>query len=146
MQLQIGPADIRVLNPTLKPLALAELLSGKVDTLTLQVTGNDDFAYGEIKMLYRDFDVTLFKMKNGKLVAPGFLNFFGNLIIKNKNTEKIAAVYFERLKNRSAVNYLLKITLNGVNNSIGLKKNKKEIRQNKKKIRKTFRHPEKIKN
>lgn len=134
MQLQIDDANMTKLNSSLKPLALAEINSGQLDTLYMVITGNDDHAYGRMKMVYKDFKVTLYKMKNGKLVSPGFFNFLGNFIIHNKNKD-YSLVYFRRWKDRSAVNYLLKITLNGVLNSIGLKKNKAEIRKNRKEIR-----------
>jgi hypothetical protein len=137
MQLQIDGADMKKLNSTLKPLALAEINSGQLDTLYMTITGNDDHAYGQMKMVYKDFKVTLYKMKNGKLASPGFFNFLGNFIINNKNKD-YSLVYFRRWKDRSAVNYLLKITLNGVMNSIGLKKNKAEIRKNRKEIKQSL--------
>lgn len=134
MQLEIASADMKKLNSALKPLALAEINSGQLDTLYMIVTGNDDHAYGKMKMVYKDFKVTLYKIKNGKLVSPGLFNFLGNFIINNKNKD-YSLVYFRRWKDRSAVNYLLKITLNGVMNSIGLKKNKDEIRKYRKEIK-----------
>jgi len=60
--LQMGKADLKILNPALGPLAGATLKSGYLDTMTMQVTGNDQMAYGEMTMVYHDLKVLL----NGK--------------------------------------------------------------------------------
>lgn len=135
MQLQINNANPAILNPTLKPLAPVELLSGHVDSLTVNATGNNDVAYGKIRMIYHDFKVKLYAVKKGQLTTPRLLNFLGNTIIKNKNRKKESDIFFVRLKNRSVINYLLKISLNGVMTTIGLKNNKKDIRKYKKSTR-----------
>lgn len=136
MKVKMGPADITVLNPVLVPLASVELKSGQLDTLIMLVTGNDDIAYGKMKMLYHDLKIKLFKIREGKKSSsPAILSFFGNLIVKNSNKEKTNAVFFRRWKNRSAVNYLLKITMSGITSSIRFKKNRKELRRYKKEIK-----------
>lgn len=135
MQLHIHNNDPAILNETLKPLALVEILHGHVDTLTVEATGNNDVANGKIRMIYHDFKVKLYGVKNGELTTPRLLNVVGNAIIKNKNRKKESDIFFVRLKNRSVINYLLKISLNGVMTTIGLKNNKKDMRKYKKSIR-----------
>lgn len=136
MTVKMSPADIRVLNPVLIPLASVELKSGRIDTLVVQVTGNDDLAYGKIKMIYHDLKVKVYKTKDGKQVpASGFTNFIANLLIKNKNKDNTDGVFFERWKDRSPLNYIVKITMSGISGSVGFKKDRKALRKYKKQIR-----------
>ena len=66
----------------------------------------------------------------------GFLTFFANtFIIKNQNKKNTSSVFFLRNRERSPVNYLIKILMSGVNSSIGAKSNRKVIRQYKKELR-----------
>ena len=59
MNVQMGPADLTILNPMLKPLASAELRSGLLDSMTMQVTGREAFAVGDMKMVYHDFKINV---------------------------------------------------------------------------------------
>lgn len=131
MIVQMAPADLRVLNPALGPLAGALLKSGHLDTMTMRVTGTDYMAQGKMVMAYHDLKVMLTgnltqEKKNFFRVA---VNSIVNTILKNKNTDKEGTVFFIRLRDRSALNYLVKITLSGVASSVGLKKNKRRLRR-----------------
>jgi hypothetical protein len=66
----------------------------------------------------------------------GIENFFANTLIKNESNEKGSRVFIRRQRDRSAINYLVKITLNGITNTITGKKSKKAYRQNKEEIAK----------
>ena len=66
MTVQMGPADLTVLNPVLRPLASAELRSGQLDTLVMRVVGREELAFGEIKMFYHDLKVTVLKKGDSK--------------------------------------------------------------------------------
>ena len=138
MTVQLGPADLTVLNPVLRPLASAELRSGQLDTLTMRVVGREQMAFGEMKMFYHDLKVRV--LKNGdsrkNSLFSGIKNLFVNTIVKNKNSEKSSPVFFLRLRDRSAVNYLVKITLNGILNTAIGKKSKKMFRKFKKETKK----------
>ncbi|MFC0772247.1 hypothetical protein [Terrimonas alba] len=131
MTVIMDSADLTVLNPVLKPLALAELKSGYLDSMYMYVVGREEMAYGKIKMAYRDLKVRIIKNDEKKSAFRGIITFFANSVIKNNNAEKLGTVFFKRLRNRSAVNYLVKITLSGVSSSIGLKKNDRLSRKNK---------------
>jgi hypothetical protein len=136
MTVQMGAADLTVLNPVLHPLVSAEIKSGHLDTLTMRVIGREAHSFGEIEMFYHDLKVSVFK--NGekkKTFLNGIKNLFANTIIKNKNTEKSATIFFKRLRDRSAVNYLVKITFNGIINTVTGKKNKKFYRMHKEEIK-----------
>ena len=125
MTVQMGPADLTVLNPVLRPLASAELKSGRLDTLFMRVVGREELAFGEIKMSYHELKVLVLKKGGSKKpLLSGIKNFFANTIIKNKNNEKSSRIFFRRLRDRSAINYLVKITFNGIINTITGKKSK----------------------
>lgn len=132
MNVQMGSADLRVLNPALGPLAGASLKSGHLDTMTMQVKGNNMVAYGEMTMLYNDLKVIIAGKPNEdkRPILTRVLNSLVNIILKNKNTGgREGVVFFERLQDRSAFNYLVKITLSGVGSSVGLGKDKRQLRR-----------------
>ena len=118
--LRLQPANLRVLNPVLPPLASARLKSGFLDTISMRVSGGEYLAYGEIKMYYNNLKIEL--LKNGTDERRGFLSFLANTLIKNKNTDKTHNVFFIRNRERSSINYLIKILMSGVNSTIGAKK------------------------
>ncbi|HKO78960.1 MAG TPA: hypothetical protein VJU78_01130 [Chitinophagaceae bacterium] len=132
MNVQMGPADLTILNPMLRPLASAELRSGLLDSMTMRVTGREAFAIGEMKMVYHDFKIDV--INNNTDRKRRLLSFFANSLVKNKNAERKGTVYFNRLRDRSAINYLVKITLSGVSSSIGIKKSDKLAKKSNHKI------------
>jgi hypothetical protein len=102
----------------------------------MRVVGREAHAFGEIRMLYHDLKVKLLQRgQPKKSLVGGIKNFFANTIIKNKNTGKTATIFFNRLRDRSAINYLVKITLNGIINTVIGKKNKKSFRANQEEIK-----------
>ena len=138
MTVQMGPAGLTVLNPILRPLASAEIRSGQLDTLTMRVIGREQMAFGEISMYYHDLKVNLLTKgnRNKKSLFAGLKTFLVNTIVKNKNTDKSRPVFFIRLRDRSAVNYLVKITMNGILNTAIGKKSKKQFRKHEKETKK----------
>ena len=105
--------------------------------MIMRVVGREELAFGEIKMFYHDLKVSVLKKgDNKRSLLSGIKNFFVNTIIKNKNSEKSSTIFFRRLRDRSAVNYLVKITFNGIINTVTGKQNKKKFRQNKVDIKK----------
>ena len=135
MTVQMGPANLTVLNPVLRPLASAELKSGRLDTLLLRVVGREELAFGEIKMSYHDLKVLVVKKGGSKKpLLSGIKNFFVNSLIRNESNEKGSRIFIRRQRDRSAINYLVKITFNGITNTITGKKSKKAYRKNKEEI------------
>lgn len=130
MTAQMGPTDLTILNPVLVPLASAELRSGKLDTMSLSATGGEYVATGEMNMRYHDLKIRVVRPgKHRKSFTNGLLTFFVNTLVKNENKNRGGAIFFRRLRDRSAINYLVKIALNGVSSSVGVKNNKKKIRR-----------------
>jgi hypothetical protein len=133
MTAQMGAADLRVLNPVLSPLASVQLKSGLLDTMTMRVVGREELAFGEIKMFYHDLKIRIARHKKTNKRSPfsGIATFLANTVIKNDNKKRTAPVFFIRLRDRSAINYLVKIALNGMSSTIGIGKSKRLIRRHK---------------
>ncbi|HET6995617.1 MAG TPA: hypothetical protein VFI06_11580, partial [Chitinophagaceae bacterium] len=55
-----------------------------------------------------------------------------SFVIKKNNHSRTGDIYFERLRNKSTMNYLVKIVFSGIGSNIGLKKSKKQLRRYKK--------------
>ena len=87
-----------------------------------------------MKMLYHDLKVAL--LINGSPKKGGLLSFLINsFIVRNNNTRRTGNVFFVRNRERSSLNYLVKIVMSGVNTSIGAKSNRKILHQYKKELR-----------
>lgn len=133
MNVKMDSADLRIFNPVLKPLISAELRSGYLDSMTMRVTGREEFAEGEMKMVYRNLKIRVTGNEQKKQLFGGRLkSFFANTVVKNNNTKRTGKVFTYRMRDRSAVNYLVKITFSGISSSIGLKKTDREAKKNKK--------------
>lgn len=139
MTVDMGEADLTSINPILASLASAKFKSGKIDSLKMQVTGNDDYAYGTMDMKYKDIRIQLFKNgdETNKNVLTRVISFVANtFVIKRNNKNRTAIVFFERLKDRSSINYLVKTTLNGVINSTGATSKSKQRKKYKRALKK----------
>lgn len=136
MTAEMGPVDLTIFNPVLIALAGAELKSGKLDTMSMHVTGREEFAEGEMKMIYSRLKVRVTGSGKKKPLFRGVITFFANTLIKNDNEKRTGVVFFRRLRDRSAINYLVKITMSGITSSIGIKKVKKQAMKNRRDMKK----------
>jgi len=135
MSLRMIPADMRVLNPVLIPLANVKMKSGKLDTLSMRVAGTDYWAFGEMDMRFHDLKLQLLQDDTTrKGLVTALKNFFVGLVIRNKNTRKTGTVFYIRNRERSSLNYLVQLAMSGISSSIGAKNNKKLMRKYKKEI------------
>jgi hypothetical protein len=57
-------------------------------------------------------------------------------LVKNKNSRRNGVVYFERNRDRSFFNYLVKMFFRGMANSVGLKIDKKKIKRHQRELKK----------
>ncbi|HEU4858673.1 MAG TPA: hypothetical protein VFT15_02510 [Chitinophagaceae bacterium] len=58
------------------------------------------------------------------------MTFIANsFIVKNENKKRVGVVYFPRSRDRSFINYYIKIVMSGVASSVGAKKNKRLMRR-----------------
>ena len=131
--LSANAADLTILNPALIPLVSAKLKSGWLDTLQMDVKADEHTAYGEMKMNYKNLKITIVKKGDprSKTLLTRLGNFAANtFILKHKNNNRrTGTVYFERIRERSFFNYLVKMTISGIASATGLKKEKKAIRR-----------------
>ena len=139
MTLRVKPADMTVLNAALIPLASIKMESGFLDTLTMRAVGREYLSLGEMQMYYHDLKIRF--LKNGDEIKKTFLNsvisFLANsLVIKKNNKSRNGNVFFIRNRDKSAINYLIKIAMSGMASSAGVKSNRKMLRRYKKELEK----------
>ncbi|HYC39060.1 MAG TPA: hypothetical protein VEB63_01125 [Chitinophagaceae bacterium] len=128
---RLRPTDIRLINPVLEPLASVRVRSGILDSLQLRVVGNDHLSVGIMEMRYRDLKVELLEPDSAskRRFGTAVRTAIANLIIRNRNSRRTGYVYFERNRDRSSLNYLIRMAMNGITSSIGVKRNKKAARR-----------------
>jgi hypothetical protein len=139
MTVRMKPADLAVLNPVLIPLASLKLESGYLDTLNMRAVGREYLSLGEMQMFYHDLKIRILKNGNetNKPFLTGLVNFLANnFIVKKNNKSRTGNVFFIRNRDKSAINYLIKIAISGMASSTGVKSNKKMIRQYKNELEK----------
>ena len=137
MTLRMKPTSLSFINPVLTPLSNVIIKSGSVDSLHLRAIGREYIALGEMNMYYHDLRIqlvkpgapekTTFKTRLISTIANTFL-------IRKNNKGRTGLVYFERLRDRSFFNYIVKMTFSGLATSVGLKKNRKYQKQYEKEL------------
>jgi len=136
--LRMQPQSMLYLNKILPALTSVKLQSGYLDTLTMRAVGQEYLSLGEMRMYYHDLKVQF--LKNGseekKRFLQGLMTFIANsFVIKNENKKRVGVVYFPRLRDRSFINYYIKIVTSGVASSVGAKKNKRLMRRYNKQLK-----------
>ena len=136
--LRMQPHSMLYLNKILPALSSVKLQSGYLDTLTMRAVGQDYLSLGEMRMYYHDLKVQF--LKNGKeekkRFLQGLITFIANsFVIKNENKKRVGVVYFPRLRDRSFINYYIKIAMSGVASSVGAKKNKRLMKRYNKQLK-----------
>jgi hypothetical protein len=128
---RFSPFRIGLFNPVAMPLGLLEIRSGELDTAVIRVMANEYMAYGDIRMYYDDLKIRLFREGEGdKNKKRGMLSFLANtFVIRNKNDSRTGTIFLLRNRNRSVLNYLVKITIRGFQSSIGIGNNRRLRRQ-----------------
>ena len=130
--LRMRPHSMLYLNQILPALSSIKLQSGYLDTLTMRAIGREHISLGEMRMYYHDLKVQFLKdgKENKKSFLRGLVTFIANsFVIKNSNTKRVGVVYFPRWRDRSFINYYIKIAMSGVASSVGAKKNKRLMKR-----------------
>ncbi|HWN89605.1 MAG TPA: hypothetical protein VNM35_11100, partial [Chitinophagaceae bacterium] len=132
------PHSMLYLNQILPALSSIKLQSGYLDTLTMRAVGQEYLSLGEMRMYYHDLKVQF--LKNGKeekkRFLQGLMTFIANsFIVKNENKKRVGVVYFPRSRDRSFINYYIKIVMSGVASSVGAKKNKRLMKKYNKQLK-----------
>ena len=139
----IGATDLTILNPVLVPLSNMKLRSGKMDSLSFKVVAREDLALGTMNMHYSKLRIRLIKAGNPdeSTLAQKAASFLANtFLIKSNNTRRTGVMYWKRSPKQSFVNYIVKMTMSGITSSVGVKKNRKLLKQYQKDLKKTN-HP-----
>jgi hypothetical protein len=90
-----------------------------------------------MRMYYHDLKVQFLKNGNEekKKFLQGLMTFIANsFIIKNENKKEWCSL-FPRLRDRSFINYYIKIAMSGVASSVGAKKNKRLMKKYNKQLK-----------
>jgi len=85
-----------------------------------------------MKFFYHDLRVTfLDKVDTSRRSAKNaILKFFANeFVIRTNNTKRIGTVFYERDRNRSVIQYWVKMILSGATTSTGVKSSKRQLRK-----------------
>jgi hypothetical protein len=138
MTLRLQPTSLSFLNPVLAPLSNVIITSGAIDSLNLRAIGREYLALGEMKMYYKNLKIKLIKDGNEERTTfvTKAISFLANtFIIKKNNNGRNGLVYFERLRDRSFFNYIVKMTFSGMATSVGAKKNRKYMKQYKRELK-----------
>jgi hypothetical protein len=138
MTLRMRPTTLSFLNPVLAPLSNVVITSGTIDSFHLRAIGTDIVAFGEMQMYYHNLHIKL--IKGGDLNKTTFLTrvattLLNTILVHKDNNGRTGLVYFERLRDRSFFNYIVKMAFSGMATSIGIKKNRKYMKQYKRLIR-----------
>ena len=117
----INRIEMDDLDPILRPLALIQAASGTIKSVDLSVVANDNYAYGEMIMLYDNMKLEILN----KSMKKGFFGtLFANMFLKTENPSYLiprkGPIYFERKKDRSIFNYWAEISILGMKTSMGL--------------------------
>jgi hypothetical protein len=129
---KMATADLTVLNPFLVPISNVKIASGTVDSVSFWAIGRKDVAFGEMNLHYRKLRIQL--IENGDPDKSTFvqnaLSFIANtFVIKSNNSKRKGVIYYKHLKHQSFVNYIVKTAMSGIASSVGVKKNRKYLKQ-----------------
>ncbi|MEO7802759.1 MAG: hypothetical protein ABIR81_12200 [Ginsengibacter sp.] len=132
MTLRMRPTNLTFLNPVLAPMSNVKFTSGTIDSFHLRAIGNDALSLGEMNMYYHNLKIKLIK-GGDEMHTTHFRSaiswLVNTLLIKRNNNGRTGLIYFERLRDHSFFNYLVKMTFSGMTTSIGVKKNGKLLKK-----------------
>ncbi|MBK6265368.1 hypothetical protein JKA74_09985 [Marivirga sp. S37H4] len=132
----VGPMDISTLNEMLVPIAAVEVRSGENEQLNFELSGNNEYAEGNMIFRYNNLKVNI--LDRHTYQSSGLSNslrtFFANSFVvrgKNPNLFKLneGKIFFERNKSRSIFNYWSKSLLSGAVSSIGISNNEEDAKE-----------------
>jgi hypothetical protein len=132
LQLRMKPTSLSFLNPVVAPLSSVNIVSGTVDSLYLNAIGREDMALGEMHLFYRNLKIRFVQYgenNRSKLLLRVMSFLANNLVIRTNNNGRKSLMYQERNRERSFMNYIVKMTFSGIASGVGAKKNKKILRR-----------------
>ena len=137
LRVRIGKFGLPALNSVLLPTANMKINKGWLDTLELKVMGNDYLAHGKMRMLYRDFKIQFLSNKEleKRTVFTKSLSSLANTFLRTNNLKKTGTVFTERTREKSFVNYWVKILLSGAMTNTRIRKNSKQEKRYRKALK-----------
>jgi hypothetical protein len=135
LRARMGNFELSSLNSLLVPLVSVKIDRGTVDSMLLAVGANDYVAYGNMDMRYHGLRLALLKKGEKEYFLSKFFNLLINTFVHSSDNSGKNIIFQERLRNKSIFNYWSKIAINGLLSSLGVKRDKKKVRQYNKAIR-----------
>ena len=127
-RVRIGQFGLPALNSVILPTANMKINKGWLDELELKVMGNDYLAHGKMKMYYNDFRIQFLSNREleKRTVFTKTLSWIANSLLRKNNVKKTGTVFTERTREKSFVNYWVKILLSGAMTNTRIRKNSKQ--------------------
>ncbi|PWT96925.1 MAG: hypothetical protein C5B52_14740 [Bacteroidetes bacterium] len=122
---RMGSMEMKDLNSILTPLGNARADQGIIDTMWMEIKGNDYFAFGRMTLEYRHLKIALLKKDEQR---RNFISWLANLVVKTNNSKQ-GNIYEDRLRNKSIFNYWAKISMKGLLTNLGVVRNKKQLKK-----------------
>ena len=127
---EMGSIDATMLNVLAEPMGPARIEEGKVNSLQMNLAGNDYSMSGTVRLLYDNLKVSLLEKddETKKLEKKKLASLAANLVIKNNNPSgkkddpRVARVTNERNTNRSIFHLSWKTLFKGIKETAGINK------------------------
>ncbi|MBO9564365.1 MAG: hypothetical protein J7621_16390 [Niastella sp.] len=123
----MGSMPATTVNQLTKPMGLAIVEKGTLNSLDFNFNCNDYAADGTLTMLYDDLKITLLKKDtaDNTLSKKKFASMLANIQVKNANPNKKgdirrATVHYDRSASKSFFNLIWKSVFEGVKQSVGI--------------------------
>lgn len=132
-RLGLGGMEMKEFNSILEPSAHLRIERGRLDTLHLVAEANDSLAIGTMGMYYSGLHVALLGSGKDQGIKQTVGDWAANAVVRTNNRRQRArppaAIYFERMTDRSVFHYLVKQTLSGIPGNVRLPDRKKQVRE-----------------
>lgn len=131
----LGPMDLKVVNPAAMPLGMVKINSGQLKSLDFNFIANNQVAKGKVTVLYNDLKVTILKPDSEYVdlqrmrIASLYANIF---ILKHNNPDKEGGVprsfnvSYIRPANSPFFNFTWKALFEGIKPGVGFDKKTQE--------------------
>ena len=123
-----GGFDALTLNQVSMPMAMLQVISGNINSIEFNLTGDNNKAQGDFVMKYENLNVDILKKdkNSGETSRRGFASLVANLVLQNNNPGKTglrkAAPVYERDIYKSFFNLVWKTVFTGMKETVGMPK------------------------
>ena len=118
-QLNLGQGDLASFNSFLGPLVSLRIPRGEMDSLNLFAQGNNMSAKGKMFLYYKDLKAQILDSGNvSNKFKTKLINGVANAVIRKKNTKRESNFEFYRDRQKSMINYFIKMVVNGAEGNV----------------------------